>query len=56
MQVEDMMIRLVNEDEMLYDCRIILEACVLLNISPCLADKWVNEYLLDNLKIEQLWR
>jgi len=51
MPSQEMMIRIFNYDDMIEDCRIILEACYFLNITPHLTDKWITEYLTKNLKI-----
>lgn len=48
----DIMVTIVNYDDMILDCQIILEACYLLSLSPYLTNKWVTEYLSQNLKIE----
>ena len=44
-------IRIINFDDMVYDCEAIIEICLLLGISPALMEAWLNQYLSENIEI-----
>ena len=47
----DITITLLNYDDMIHDCQSIIEACSLMEIPLDIIDKWVTDYLRQNLKI-----
>jgi len=52
MYTGDNVIRIVNYEEMIQGCEVILETCFILNLPTSLAWTWVNSYLAKYIKIE----
>ncbi len=52
MEIAEVTIRILNYDDVINDCQIILEACDLLSIPQYIEEAWLTEYLLNNVTVE----
>ena len=52
LDANEVTVRITNYDELIHDCESIIEICCLLGMAEDQMERWVSEYLSENIKVE----